>query len=284
VSSGQWEWDETLYAGSAAFYSTGRLAYPPELADAVRALLGPAGPGEPAGRGRLLDVGCGPGSLTLVLAGLFDEAVGIDADADMVARAEVEARAAGVHNVRWHRLRAEDLPAGLGRFRAVSFAQSFHWLDRPRVAGLVAEMLDPGGVCLQIGATTHQGVPGDDPLPHPRPPRPQIQALIAAYLGPVRRAGQGQLPAGTASGEDEVFRSAGFRGPDRIELWGGTVVERTADEIVASVFSLSSAAPHLFADRLPGFERDLRRLLADTSPAGLFSERTREIAVNAWRR
>jgi 2-polyprenyl-3-methyl-5-hydroxy-6-metoxy-1,4-benzoquinol methylase len=81
VSSGQWEWDETLYAGSAAFYSTGRLAYPPELADAVRALLGPAGPagpGEPASRGRLLDVGCGPGSLTRLLAdtspaGLFSE-------------------------------------------------------------------------------------------------------------------------------------------------------------------------------------------------------------------
>jgi SAM-dependent methyltransferase len=280
VADGQWEWDETLYAGSAAVYSAGRLPYPPELADAVRGLLGPDGP---AGRGRLLDVGCGPGSVTRVLAGVFDEVVGIDADADMIARAELEARAAGVHNASWRRLRAEELPAGLGRFRAVSFAQSFHWLDRPRVAGLVAEMLDPGGVCLHIGATTHQGVPDDDPLPHPRPPWPRIRALITAYLGSVRRAGQGQLPAGTASGEDEVFRSAGFRGPDRTELWGGTVVTRTADEIVASVFSLSSAAPHLFADRLSDFDGDLRRLLAETSPAGLFAERTREIAVHAWR-
>ena len=27
-----------------------------------------------------------------------------------------------------------DLSAGLGSFRAVTFAASFHWMDRPRVA------------------------------------------------------------------------------------------------------------------------------------------------------
>jgi trans-aconitate methyltransferase len=37
------------------------------------------------GAGRLLDIGCGPGSFTLLVAPLFDQAVGIDADADMIA-------------------------------------------------------------------------------------------------------------------------------------------------------------------------------------------------------
>jgi len=57
-----WEWDETLYAGSAPHYVTGRMPYPPSLADAIRDELGLDG------TGRLLDVGCGPGSLTLLLA------------------------------------------------------------------------------------------------------------------------------------------------------------------------------------------------------------------------
>jgi 2-polyprenyl-3-methyl-5-hydroxy-6-metoxy-1,4-benzoquinol methylase len=80
-----WVWDETLYAGSAAFYPSGRLPYPPEVAEALRTLL------DLDGRGRMLDVGCGPGSLTLLLARLFEQTVGIDADPDMIARARVEA-------------------------------------------------------------------------------------------------------------------------------------------------------------------------------------------------
>ena len=39
-----------------------------------------------------------------------------------------------IKNVQWQQLRAEDLPAGLGSFRVISFAQSFHWMDQPRVA------------------------------------------------------------------------------------------------------------------------------------------------------
>lgn len=55
-------WDETLYSDSAAYYPHGRMAYPPELPSALREEL------SLDGRGRLLDVGCGPGSLTLLLA------------------------------------------------------------------------------------------------------------------------------------------------------------------------------------------------------------------------
>jgi hypothetical protein len=125
-------------------------------------------------------------------------------------------------------------------------------------------------------------VPGDDPLPHPRPPWERVDELIAAHLGPVRRAGRGFLPHGTRSGEEDVMRAAGFTGPTRIEV-GGQVVERDADALVSSVLSLSGSAPHLFADRLPAFEADLRGLLREASPSGRFAERTREIAVVVWR-
>ena len=70
-----WEWDPSLYAGSAAYYVRGRVAYPQELVDClVRELA-------LDGAGRLLDVGCGPGSLTLLLAPWFENATGLDADA-----------------------------------------------------------------------------------------------------------------------------------------------------------------------------------------------------------
>ncbi|MDG4786198.1 class I SAM-dependent methyltransferase [Micromonospora sp. WMMD1102] len=270
-------WDETLYAGSADHYAVGRMPYPAEVADTLAAEL------RLDGRGRLLDVGCGPGSLTLLLAPLFEAVVGLDADRDMLRRAGQAARETGVGNVRWQRLRAEELPAGLGTFRVVTFAQSFHWLDRPRVARAVRPMLGGGGVWVHVGATTHRGVDGVDPLPFPRPPHDGIAALVARYLGPVRRAGRGTLPSGTAGGEEEVMWAAGYHGPHRLTVGGGMVRERTEDEVVAGVFSLSSSAPHLFADRLPEFEGELRRVLRTASPGGRFAERTREIELVLWR-
>jgi SAM-dependent methyltransferase len=272
-----WEWDETLYAGSAAFYPAGRRPYPARVRGDLAARLGLDG------SGRLLDVGCGPGSLTLLLAPLFERAVGIDADRDMIACACRQAGRARVGNVSWRHMRAEALPGTLGSFRVIAFAQSFHWTDKPLVAGLVRQMLAPGGACVLVHATTHQGAEGHDQLPHPRPPRHDIAALVARYLGSVRRAGQGTLPAGPPAGDDDAMREAGFQGPARTEVGGGTIWDRTEDEVVASVFSLSSAAPHLFGDRLQSFEHELRGLLRAASPSGRFSERARAVALDLWR-
>jgi SAM-dependent methyltransferase len=277
MADGGWEWDETLYAGSAVYYARGRLPYPATVASAMRDALGLDG------TGRLLDLGCGPGSFTLVAAPLFDEVVAIDADAGMIAFAAEAARSAHVINVEWRCMRAEELPADLGRFRVITFAQSFHWFDRPRVAAAVRGMLDPGGACIHVQATTHRGVDGTGPLPHPRPPREGIETLIQHYLGTVRRAGRSTLPHGTSADEDGIFRAAGFVGPDRIVVPAGDVFERTGDDVVASVFSLSSAAPHLFGSRLASFEADLRALLKETSPTGRFSEQQRDVALDIWR-
>ncbi|MDF3043469.1 MAG: class SAM-dependent methyltransferase [Thermomicrobiales bacterium] len=113
-----WQWDETLYRGSAPYYVRGRPPYAPGLADALRRTLALDG------QGRLLDVGCGPGIVTLPLAQLFTEVVGLDPDPGMLAEGARRAAEAGVENIVWVRARAEDLPAGLGRFRVATFAQS----------------------------------------------------------------------------------------------------------------------------------------------------------------
>ncbi|MGN6814138.1 MAG: hypothetical protein ACTHMP_24995, partial [Thermomicrobiales bacterium] len=86
-----WEWDATLFKGSARYYERGRLPYPPGLADAIAGAASyydqgrePYAPGRAKafreacgldGQGRLLDVGCGPGTVALRLAGLFETVV-----------------------------------------------------------------------------------------------------------------------------------------------------------------------------------------------------------------
>jgi len=266
-------WDPTLYQGSAAYYAVGRMPYPAEVATVLRDALGLDG------SGRLLDVGCGPGPVTRLLAPLFEAAVGLDPDPDMLAEA---ARRTTDARVTWHRARAEDLPDGSGTFRVVTFAQSFHWMDRPLVARTVRSMIEPGGAWVHVGATTHAGVEDDDPLPRPRVPHAAIRELIAKYLGPVRRAGQRTLPEGTADREEDVMVAAGYGGPRRLTAGGGEIVPRSTDQVVAAVFSLSFAAPHLFGERRHAFEGELRELLREVSPEGVFAERTRDVELVIW--
>ena len=283
MSDAGWQWDPSLYKGSATYYVQGRVHYPQELADRLASEL------MLDGTGRLLDVGCGPGSLTLLLASLFEHATGLDADRDMLAEARRQATAARITNVDWVHLRAEQLTCHLGPFQVATLAQSFHWMDRPVVARLLHSLLREDGALVHVRATTHQGVRTDAPLPHPQPPRTEIDGLIKRFLGPRRRAGQGTLPvvsageAETADLEAAIYRAAGFTGHVRVVI-PGRVVVRDTDAIVASVFSLSGAAPHLFSGRHQFFEAELRALLRDVSYEGRFSEQLRESVVDIWRR
>ena len=266
--------EPTLYAGAAEFYPRGRLAYPGELADRLTVVL------DLDGTGRLLDVGCGPGSLTLLLAGRFEQAVGIDADGDMLREAARLAAAAGVAGVSWRQMYAEDLPGDLGRFRAVTFAQSFHWMDQHKVAKAVHGMLTAGGACIHIHATTHRGVPTAAALEFPEPPHEALLELTGRYLDPTRPPPNRDLV--NQSRESDAYRAAGFTDPQRITV-AGPVVTRTSDELIAAVFSLSSSTPYLFGDRRAAFESEARRLLHRVSPIGMFSEQMREIAADVWR-
>jgi SAM-dependent methyltransferase len=254
-------YDETLYAGSAEYYARGRMPYPQALADALRRELGLEG------TGRLLDVGCGPGPLTHLLAPLFAEAVGVDADADMV---RVAGRATGA-NERFVHLRAEELPAGLGTFRVVTLAQSFHWFAHDDIARTLRELLERRGALVFVGATTHEG--------EGNVPRAEIRALVERWLGSDRRAGRGFR----VLGEDpkDVLDRAGLHNRRELEIERGERFDRSEDAIVASVFSQSFSAPHLFGTRVGEFEAELRALLEGRGP---FYERPRSITLTVWDR
>ena len=260
-----WAWDETVFEGTAAYYRQGRKPYAPALAAALAEHL------DLNGRGRLLDVGCGPGTAALVFAHLFESVTGLDPDPGMLAEAQAAAAEEQISHADWVRMRAEDLPGSLATFRVICFAQSFHWMDRPRVAAAAREMLDPDGAVVQVDLW-HANPPGPAPPNGPYPPIPEaaIDELRRRWLGPDRRAGQGFRNT-SPDGEDAVFQIAGFSPEELVVVPDDRVLERSVEDVVAWVLSTSSTAPHLFGDRLEDFTGDLRRLLLEVSPQGRFS-------------
>ena len=79
-------YDRTIYLGSAAHYRYGRPRTHQSSRPSWRSRR------VSTGTSRLLDVGCGPGVLTVRLAHLFAHAVGLDPDADMLAEGSRAAR------------------------------------------------------------------------------------------------------------------------------------------------------------------------------------------------
>ena len=270
----EWEWDETLFAGAAPHYERGRLPYSPALAEVFGRSLALDG------HGRLLDVGCGPGTVTLALAGRFRDVVGVDPDGDMLREARRLASERAVTNATWVQMRGEDLPGALGEFDVVVFAASFHWMDRPRVAATVRGMLEPNGVVVHVDNGHQDRL--EAVAAFPPPPRAEIDALRRSYLGADRRAGQ-SVRTTSPGDENDVFRAAGFAGPERVVVPDGRVVIRSIDDVVHETFSMSSTAPHLFGGRLPEFEADLRRVLVGASDRGTFRERLPDNGLNIWR-
>jgi SAM-dependent methyltransferase len=256
-------YDPTIYEGAAAHYRPGRPPYSPQLEPVLAEKLGLDG------RGRLLDGGCGPGTLTVRLAHLFEDAVGLDPDPAMLAEGRRVAAERGIGNITWVRARAEELPgAAPGPYRLVTFGSSLHWTDEARVAEAVYDLLEPGGA-LALIVNTVEGRP-KPPSPGPPPiPHAEIEAIVKKYLGPTKRAGQGPAPVRGHRFEDILVRTR-FGAPASIFVPGVPDVIRDSEGVLSGYFSFSWSAPHLFGDRVEGFAAEVRELLRSRSPGGVF--------------
>jgi SAM-dependent methyltransferase len=248
-----------LFAGAAIHYRRGRPPYSPQLEAVLAEELGLDG------SGRLLDGGCGPGILTVRLAHLFEEVVGLDPDAAMLAEGRRTAAERGISNIRWVRSVAEALPdAAPGPYRLVTFGQSFHWTDEARVAETLYDMLEPGGALALIVHTVEgrpvPPSPGPPPIPHA-----EIEQLVEKHRTRPRRT----VPKRTHRFE-AVLALTRFGQPRQIFVPGIPDLVRDSESVLSGYFSLSSSTPPRFGDRAEDFAREVRELLATRSPEGVF--------------
>lgn len=103
--------------------------------------------------GRTLDLGCGTGALSRLLAARSGEVLGLDIAQEAVTRAAQRAR--GLANIRFEQADVTNLQAGLdGLFDLVVVADTLYYLDATdelslaTIASRIARLLAPGGLCL----------------------------------------------------------------------------------------------------------------------------------------
>jgi len=244
-----------LFAGTGWYYARYRPGYPGAFVDDVVQRF------QLDGTGRLLDLGCGSGQLTIPLAGQVAEAVGADPAVDMLAEAARRAEAAEVTTITWVVGGSRDLPGELGRFRLVTMGRSFHWMDRDQVLAALAGMVeDRGGIviandgCLMRPVTAWQRA---------------VQEVQQRFVGPVTEPAGGRAATAREPNELVLARSA-FRQVDRRVY----EFERqwTVEQVIGFLYSTSVPLRRLLDDRRARFERTVADAMRAVDQGGRFIE------------
>jgi hypothetical protein len=92
---------------------------------------------------------------------------------------------------------------------------------------------------------------------------------VRKYLGSTRRAGQGTAPVQALSLQDALARSR-FGAPRVVFAPGIPDHVQDIEGVLSNYFSMSWATPHLFGDSVGEFADEVRELLRERSPEGVF--------------
>jgi ubiquinone/menaquinone biosynthesis C-methylase UbiE len=261
------EYDSTLFKGAAWYYGEYRPKYPSILFELLTNIF------HLDGKGKLLDLGCGAGLLTIPLHDQFAEVIGLDPDDEMLKVAHAQAIDAGVKNISWIHDQAENITSKLGEFHLVTIGRAFHWMDRELVIQHIHEILaDDGGVAI---IQTHE-----DPWNSQHPWKQASITVVKKWLGEQRRAGQGVwknlgIPHATIL-ENSSFSQQCIYEVKYIKSW-------TLDTYIGYLYSTAFCLPSFIGENRQEFEADMRKALLEVEPSGVFVEELPITVLAAWK-
>lgn len=213
------------------------------------------------GTQRLIDIGCGPGSLVIGFAPYVKSCAGVDVETEMLAAARVEAARAGVH-LELIQARIEDLPTDIGVFQAVTIGRALHWFDREEAIAVLERIVDANGWIAICGTRA-------------------FSAASQGWTGKfheIRRAWSSD-PDETRYhiNYEDWFRGSRFKKVEDIEVTESHRV--TIPDLIGRALSLSTTSPEVLGDRRPAFEAAMQEALAPLSTDGVFDETVTAVAT-----
>lgn len=247
--------DLNLFDGTAPYYSRYRVPYPDVLVNSLTEGL------QLNGTRRMLDVGCGTGEVIEALGSKFEAVVGVDQDLSMLNEARKRMKRANLSNVELRLMSAKDIGSIPGKFLVVTFGSSFHWTDREATAGLVLELLQPGGALVILGSNS------------PWKGKEEWQKIavdkIREWLGEERRAGKGMFKESSVTHED-ILKETGYIDVKTVEFDHPYVWK--LDNFIGYLYSTSFASKKVLGDKAEAFEADLRKTLLAYDSRGEYPE------------
>jgi len=256
------------YAGAGWYYAEYRDRVSAELMTLLAEQLGWST------RDRVLDVGAGPGQLSLLIAPFVAEVVAIEPEPDMLAEGERRAALADVGNVRFVAGSSDSLPAlrsSLGLFRAALMGQSFHWMvDKDRGLEDLSAMIDEADGAVAFVTPRMESIP--DEL---RAAQDMAREILERHLANVP---PGPHPNGRHDPFEEILRRSPFPRIERIERVYETRARLTIESILGYEYTISHVLTRL-GDRRGAFEQEARAALSWVKRVGEISMMRRDEAL-----
>lgn len=250
---------KTLFKNTSSYYSKYRLGYPQEFFDYVYNYF------NLNENGRLLDLGCGTGQISIPFSTRLKEVIAIDPEEEMLIEAEEASTKLKIKNIKFIKEKAEDITNKLGVFNLTTIGAAFHWMNQVEVLQLIYNLTQQGG---GIAIVNDSSSPWRD---KPEEWNTIRKEIIQKYLGKKRRAGNSFFTNKSNKTFKELLIDSPF---NECEEWiHEYTYEWTNESIINILYSTSFASKDLLGDKVQKFENELKTKLLEIEPSGVYKEK-----------
>lgn len=259
-----------IFTSTAAHYIRYRPPHPPILIDFLAHLAT-----EHTAAPRMLDLGCGPGSVALELTARGVNVTAVDPCPEMIAASQAAERERGLTGIQWCEGTAENVASlpGVTGMSGTVIAHAFHWMAREQVLDQLDAVTASGGFVAVLCSRARGSA------------RPWWHEVIGRvrdrFLGSQPAAGPHERYREPGEDHESVLRRSRFstiavtRADYRVSF--------TTDELVGSQLTYAYSSPAVLGGQRDRFEDAVRTALLAVEPAGRFEAAATAALIIGWR-
>jgi ubiquinone/menaquinone biosynthesis C-methylase UbiE len=249
---------------AAVHYLSGRAAYSPRLIRRVAQSC------RLDGTQRLLDLGCGPGQLSIAFSSWVAEGLALDPEAHML-RIASDLAAGIAPNIEFRAASSYDLSPDMGPFRLAAIGRAFHWMDRVDTLRRLDELIEPEGALALFATSQPEGTS--------EPWIAEYQSLLDHYAqaDPARA----RRKSGDWEPHEAVLMRSAFSSLERV-----SVIERrrvSVEALMLRPLTMSSLSRSHLGERLDELLSRVKQLLDAHASDGWLNEWVESTALIARR-